>query len=127
MIQNLKEGLGAQGYDVVAFFQERKSKGVEKYKVSYDGATYLFSNNDNKLVFEESPEKFVPQYGGYCSIAMSEGALVNPNPKSFLIQEGKLYLFTRAFFGIIDVKRQWLKDPKGKQILADSEWAKMND
>ena len=32
---------------------------------------------------KKSPEKFAPQYGGYCAIAMSEGAEANPNPKSW--------------------------------------------
>lgn len=54
---------------------------------------------------------------------MSEGDLVNPNPKSFKIQDGKLYLFTRMFWGIIDIQRQWNKAPEEKRKLADTEWS----
>jgi len=53
---------------------------------------------------------------------MSEGNLADPNPKSFKVQDGKLYLFTRMYWGIIDVQRQWNKAPHEKQKLADAEW-----
>lgn len=122
MKQNLKDGIAVQGYDAVAFFDGKATKGTETYRTNYNNATYYFISEVNKIKFIAEPEKYAPQYGGFCSIAMSEGAQVNPNPKSFLIQDGKLYLFTRMLFGIIDAKRQWIKDPMGKQVLADNEW-----
>lgn len=126
MLQNLKNGIAAQSFDTVAFFEGKAIKGKEQYSSSYNNAKYLFSSNENIEKFEKSPEKYSPQYGGFCSIAMSEGAQVNPNPKSFIIQNDKLYLFTMKLFGIIDAKRQWVKDPIGKQSLADAAWIKMN-
>lgn len=126
MLQNLMNGKAVQGFDSVAFFEGKAVKGNEKFKFSYNNAEYLFESESNKSKFESDPEKYVPQYGGYCSIAMSEGALASPNPKSYLIQNDKLYLFTMKLFGIINVKRQWVKNPIKKQELADNEWSKMN-
>lgn len=126
MNQNLKNGLAAQGFDVVSFFNGKPSKGNSIHTAHYNGGQFQFSSESNKTKFEASPEAFSPQYGGFCAIAMSEGAEANPNPKSWEIRDGKLYFFTRMLFGIIDAKRQWVKDPLTKRDLADAAWAKMN-
>jgi YHS domain-containing protein len=125
MIQNLDNGIAAQGYDVIAFFQGKAIKGNPTASVIHQGVTYHFSSTDNKNEFTKIPEKYTPQYGGFCAVAMSEEAQANPNPKSFKIEDGKLYLFTRMLFGIIDAQRQWNKKPELKG-LANTAWSKMN-
>ena len=109
MKQNLKNGIAAQGYDVVSFFEGNPKKGNAAITYNYDGAEFQFSSELNKVKFKSSPEAFIPQYGGYCAYAMSQGKEIIPNPKSWVIKDGKLYFFTRMLFGIIDAKRQWLK------------------
>jgi len=126
MNQNLKNGIAAQGYDVVSFFNSNPKKGSQNFITNHNNGKFLFSPKDNKDKFEGSPEAFAPQYGGFCVIAMSEGAEANPNPKSREVRDGKLYFFTRMLFGIIDAKRQWVKDPITKRDLADAAWTKMN-
>ena len=126
MIQNLKNGVAARGYDVVSFFNGSPRKGKEKFVTEFNGAKYHFSSSENRNKFEIAPENYAPQYGGFCAIAMSEDKKMNPNPKSWEIRDGKLYFFTQMLFGIIDAKRQWVKDPETKRILADSAWKKMN-
>jgi len=126
MLQNLKNGLGAQGYDVVSFFEKNPQKGNVSHSSSFNDAKYLFSSLENKEKFDASPEAFTPQYGGFCAIAMSEGKQVDPNPKSWEVRDGKLYFFTRMLFGIIDAKRQWVKKPEELRALADTAWSKMN-
>jgi YHS domain-containing protein len=127
MKQNLKNGIAAQGYDVVSFFNGKPLKGNESFTSDYNSAKYLFSSFENKEKFETSPEAYTPQYGGYCPVAMSQNKEVRPNPQSWEIRDGKLYFFTRMLFGLIDGKRQWIKDPVTKQNLADSAWNKMNE
>lgn len=126
MKQNLKDGIAAQGYDVVSFFNGSPKKGNKAYSSNYNNAKYLFASLEDKETFEKSPESYAPQYGGFCAIAMSEGAEANPNPKSWEVRDGKLYFFTRMLFGIIDAKRQWIKKPEELRGLADAEWTKMN-
>lgn len=126
MKQNLKNGIAAQEYDVVSFFNGNPKKGSANFSSSYNDAKYYFSSKANQEKFEKTPSNFIPQYGGYCAIAMSEGAAANPNPKSWEVRDSKLYFFTRMLWGIIDAKRQWVKDPLTKRDLADSEWIKMN-
>lgn len=127
MKQNLKNGIAAQGYDVVSFFNGSPKKGSQNFSANYNGGKYLFSSKANQEKFEASPEAFTPQYGGFCAIAMSEDKEVNPNPKSWEVRDGKLYFFTRMLFGIIDAKRQWVKDPITKRDLADKAWIKINN
>ena len=126
MLQNLKNGVAAQGFDVVSFFNGSPKKGNEAYASNYNGAKYLFASIEDKEKFEKSPESYAPEYGGFCAIAMSEGKEVNPNPKSWEVRDGKLYFFTRMLFGIIDAKRQWVKKPEDLRTLADVAWQKMN-
>lgn len=126
MLQNLKNGIAAQGYDVVSFFEGSPTKGKPQFSSRCQEADYYFSSAENQKKFEKNPAAFAPQYGGYCAIAMSEEKQVNPNPKSFVIQDGKLYFFTRLLFGLIDAKKQWVKAPAEKQKLADAAYAKLN-
>lgn len=120
MIQNLKDGVAAQDYDVVSFFDGTPKVGDVKYSIELNGAKFLFSSEQNKDTFNTSPEKYIPQYGGFCAIAMSEGKQLSPNPKSWEVRDGKLFFFTRIFFGLLDAKRQWVKAPEAKKSLADA-------
>ena len=126
MNQNLKNGIAAQGYDVVSYFDGSPKKGNASITFNYDGGQFQFSSELNKEKFKNSPEAFIPQYGGFCAFAMSEGKEVIPNPKSWVVKEGKLYFFTRMLFGVIDAKRQWVKNPTSRQNLADVTWNKLN-
>lgn len=126
MLQNLNNGLAAQAYDVVSFFNGSPKTGHDTYSSNYNDGKYLFATLENKEKFDASPESYTPQYGGFCAIAMSEDKQLDPNPKSWEIRAGKLYFFTRKFWGIIDAKRQWVKKPEELRGLADTAWAKMN-
>ena len=127
MNQNLKNGVAAQGFDVVSFFDGSQNKGNEAYASNYNGAKYLFASLENKEKFEISPEAFIPQYGGFCAYAMSQEKEVIPNPKSWVVKEGKLYFFTRMLLGIIDAKRQWVKDFDNKKKCADTAWKNIDN
>ncbi len=70
----IKDGYAIRGYDAVAYFSENKPvKGSEQFSFSWNGATWLFSNNENKESFKMNPERYAPQYGGYCAYGLSRG------------------------------------------------------
>lgn len=127
MKDNLTNGVAAKGYDVISFFDKTPARGNLAITSTYNEGTYLFTSEANKTKFEQSPKAYIPQYGGYCAIAMSEDVAADPNPKSWEVRDGKLYFFTRKFFGIIDAKRQWVKKPEELRELANTAWAKMNN
>jgi phosphohistidine phosphatase SixA/YHS domain-containing protein len=98
IIENINEkGVAIQGYDVVAYFSEGKAMKGTFYNASiYQGITYYFVSKKNLNQFMISPEKYLPQYGGWCAYQMSvfeSNPKQDIDPSSFKIIDGKLYLF----------------------------------
>ena len=82
-----------RGYDPVAYFTEGAAKrGDKKITYEYLDATWRFSSEEHKKLFIENPEKYIPQYGGYCAKAMSGDSFTKIDPKAWTIIDGKLYL-----------------------------------
>ncbi len=91
---NLKNGIAAEGYDVIAYFNNQALKGDKKYTYKFDSVIYQFSSSKNLEGFKKAPEMYVPQYGGYCAYAVAvKNEKVGVNPKTFQILDNKLYLF----------------------------------
>jgi YHS domain-containing protein len=108
------------GYDPVSYFQGKPVKGSMTFKSEKEGRIFLFSSLSNKKAFEKEPEKYLPEYGGWCAIAMVDGSFVIPDYSLYKIQDDKLLFFTvRAFFNGLT---QWEKDANGNLIKADSNW-----
>ena len=81
------------GYDTVSYFTGGEPvKGKDEFKTKWRGATWKFSSAENLAAFEASPEKYAPQYGGYCAWAIADGNFAEGNPKIWAIENGKLYL-----------------------------------
>jgi len=120
-----KKALAVDGYDVVSYFNnEKPKKGNKNIFYTFQKATYLFDNEENKQLFIEMPEKYLPQYGGWCAYAMGEnGEKVAINPKAYIISNDKLYLFYKT--PLIDTKKKWNKNPNSLQKKADENWEKV--
>lgn len=81
------------GYDTVAYFTDNKAvKGNKKINYEWRGADWHFASTEHRDLFIAEPEKYAPQYGGYCAYAMSDGRLVGIDEDAFTIHEGELYL-----------------------------------
>ena len=106
------------GYDPVGYFTEGKPvKGQDGLTFGYIGAKWKFASKAHLDLFKASPEKYAPQYGGYCAYGVSQDNLVTIEPDKFKIIDGKLYLNYSA-----DVQARWLKDPAGLIKLADAKF-----
>ncbi len=113
-----KGGLAVSGYDTVAYFTEKKPrKGVAAHSLKWHGATWQFKSAENKALFKADPEKYAPQYGGYCAYAMASGDFVSTNPKAWDIYNGKLYLNYSSIIWAI-----WNRDKKGYVSRANKRW-----
>ena len=123
---NLKKGAIANGYDVVAYFNNKAEKGSKKYTTTYEGALFKFSSEKNLETFKKAPQKYIPQYGGYCAYAIGKtGEKVDINPKTFEIRNGKLYLFYNSWG--TNTLTLWLQEnPDELQKQADKNWRKLN-
>ncbi|PKG39159.1 YHS domain-containing (seleno)protein [Psychromonas sp. Urea-02u-13] len=108
------------GYDVIAYFEQAKPvEGSSKYQLEYKGADWYFSSQANLDKFKANPEKFAPQYGGYCAWAMSNDKAAPGNPPFWTIYNDKLYLNYDQ--NVLDT---WRADKDGFIKSADAHWAK---
>lgn len=106
------------GYDTVAYFTVgRPVKGSGKYKTRWKGADWYFSSAQNLAKFKASPEKYAPQYGGYCAYGVSQGYAVKGDPLLWKIVNGKLYLNINR-----QVVKIWSKDIPGYVTKATAKW-----
>ena len=117
-----KAGISLQGYDPVSYFRgDQPKKGDSKIQTKFGDAIYLFASEENKQEFLKSPAKFVPQFGGWCAFAVADSkSKVEVDPKSFLIQDGKLLLFYNGIWG--DTRKKWQKDPPAFLKTAETNW-----
>jgi len=126
-----KTGLALDGYDPVAYFPAfggAATKGSEKFTVKHRGVTYRFATEVNKAAFTKAPDAFEPQYGGWCAWAMADGKgdKVDVDPKSFVVEGGKLYLFYDGLFG--DTRKRWNKGGGASKLaaVADTNWGRIS-
>jgi YHS domain-containing protein len=88
-----KDKIAIKGYDTVAYFTLGKpTKGQAGFEYSWHGARWLFANAEHRDLFSKNPENFAPRFGGFCALAMANGAMVTPDPEAWIIVDGRLYL-----------------------------------
>lgn len=107
-----------RGYDPVAYFTEGKAvKGVKEFSYIYQLTPWYFSSAKNLEAFQKDPEKYAPQYGGYCAFGTAEGHKAPTEPEAWSIVNGKLYLnYNKA------VQKEWKQDMPGYILKADQNW-----
>jgi len=120
--QYLENGKALKGYDPLSVYSGIATMGDENITSSYENAIYQFKSSENKKVFDKTPEKYAPKYGGYCSIAISEGSLVESNPHSSLIQDGDLHVFYKDEEE--DTQDEWNENPIENKKRAEIGWSK---
>jgi YHS domain-containing protein len=70
---NTEDGLAIKGYDAVSYFDVGKPMpGSTQFSTTYKGVVYRFISADHRNRFIAQPEKFLPQYGGYCAFAIAQ-------------------------------------------------------
>ena len=107
-----------KGYDTVAYFtQNQDVEGSDEFSFEYKGANWLFSSKENLELFKADPEKYAPQYGGYCAYAVSQGGTASVQPDLFTIHKGKLYLNYNE-----SINDKWAKDKDAYIEAADKHW-----
>lgn len=109
-----------KGYDAVAYFKEgRALKGSASFNSSWHSMTWQFSSKENRDLFAANPEKYAPQYDGYCAWALTEGRMARTDPEVWKIVDGKLYLNCSQ-----SAYEKWSRDIPGNIKKADENWKK---
>ncbi len=112
-----REYIGIGGFDPVSYFKSDKPvPGSTSISARHDGVEYRFASHDNKNEFMSNPSKYLPQFGGWCSMTLAMGRATTPKYDNFTITAGKLYLFERTLS--VNGRELWLKDTKGNEVVA---------
>jgi YHS domain-containing protein len=107
-----------RGYDPVAYFTEgREVMGKKEIVFDHLGAQWHFASEENLNLFKQDPEKYTPQFGGYCAYGMSRGYKAETQPNAWTIVQGKLYLNYN-----VDVRAKWSQDMANYIQNAEAHW-----
>lgn len=107
------------GYDVVAFFTDAKAvNGSPFITAEHGGATYFFASEEHKALFAAAPEKYVPQYGGFCAFGVGAvNKLLPVDISTWQVRGGKLYLNLNQA-----ILSKFNADFAGLNAKADQNW-----
>ena len=116
-------GLALRGFDAVAYFAvDNAVKGDAKYEYVWNGAKWLFSSEENMKKFQASPESYAPQFGGYCSFAVSEGYTADADPEAWKVVDGKLYVNYNK-----QVKQKWEQNEHERIMKGLENWKELGE
>ena len=120
--KSLLGGTAVKGYDVVAYFEEGAPReGSSDFRHEWMGATWRFESDENRDRFAKDPERYAPQYGGYCAYAVAHGTTADVDPSAWKIVDGKLYLNKSK-----SIQQRWKKDVAGFIQKADANWPEIS-
>lgn len=115
--------LALRGYDPVAYFTEGAARlGTAEHSIVHGGATYRFTSQQHLNSFEKDPDRYLPQYGGFCSYGVSVGAKFDGDPEIFDLVDGKLYLNLNE-----QIAKAWKKDRKTSIAKAERNWQRIRN
>lgn len=112
-----------KGYDPVAYFVKGEAvKGKEAYTFTWKEADWYFNTQENLDAFKANPEKYAPQFGGFCAYGVSKGALYKIDPDAWKIVSGKLYLnYSKG------IQKKWEADESTFIEKAEENWPTVID
>ncbi len=112
------EGKALKGYDTVAYHLERKAlKGTPQHTAEWKGATWWFTSAANRDRFIAEPERWAPQFGGYCAWAIARDRTAPIDPTIFRVFDDKLYLNLN-----MKVHKDWLENRQVMIVNANENW-----
>ena len=119
------ERLMLKGHDVVAYFtQGRHALGQPQIKSVYEGVTFRFASAEHKKLFDQSPQKYLPEYGGFCADGIVYGIPWGGDADTWSMVNGKLYIFggqgSQDAFELNVPRNLALADKYWKEEIADS-------
>lgn len=120
-VVNAKSGVALGGYDVVAYFtMNRAVPGEQAFSHSWNGVAWQFASAAHRDAFAQAPEKFAPQFGGFCAYGVSRGYAVDIDPEAFSVVDGQLYLnYSKR------VQGTWNQDRPGYIEKARRNWPRV--
>ncbi|MBW4709547.1 hypothetical protein KX928_17295 [Roseobacter sp. YSTF-M11] len=110
--------LGMHGVDPISMFDSNApSQGDAVYTSTHDGVDYYFASVEAQQTFEVDPQKYLPQFGGFCAFGVYVGKKLDGDVRYADIVEGKLYLFVNAA-----ILEKYREDPQAVIAGANAKW-----
>ncbi len=117
------ENIAVQGYDVVSYFaKSTPEKGKDMFTAKHNGATYHFAKEIHRDAFVGNPDKYAPQYGGFCAMGAALNKKFDADPTAWKIIDNKLYLNLNA-----DVQSKWTPSAQANIDKANMLWSDIKD
>jgi len=111
------------GYDTVAYFTDGKPmKGKDEFEQIWEDARWQFASATNRDLFKANPERYAPQFGGYCAGGLAVGEYANGDPELFTIVDGKLYFIKNK-----EYQKAWRKAPEAAIGFGEYNWDNYRD
>lgn len=120
-INTNESGVAISGYDPISYFSGEALAGNPEFSATHNGATFRFASEANRDAFVADPDRYTPEYGGFCATAMSEGTVFEVDPTNFKVDGERLFLFYRGEHG--DTLPEWNADQDTRRSDADRHWA----
>jgi enamine deaminase RidA (YjgF/YER057c/UK114 family) len=118
--------LSISGYDPVAYFTEGKPvPGKTDFEYSWHKLRWRFASSAHRDLFRGDPERYAPQYDGYCAMGVAAGEAGHKDtvdPEAWAIVDGKLYLTHMR-----QAMDAWRQKPAEYIKPADENWAAVKD
>ncbi len=118
------DGIAVGGYDLISYRQDDGPiVGDAEFAVVYADSTFLFSSRENSDAFNASPEKYLPEYNGFCAITLALGRVTCPQYDNFKIEDDRLLLFEVT--GFTNGRTLWNSDSSKFRANADTNYGKL--
>lgn len=118
VINTSRGQLALRGYDPVAYSADgRPTMGTASFEYRWRDAVWRFATADHRVRFIEEPERYAPQFGGYCAYAVSRGYTAEGDPNVWRIVEGRLYLNYSTH-----AQKLWDQDVPGNIAKGRQHW-----
>jgi len=88
------ESVALKGRDVVSFFNNDDGpvKGSKDHVVEWDNTKWRFASAENADLFKLDPNKYVPEFGGFCPVALADNKAKIGKSSHYTVIDDKLYL-----------------------------------
>ena len=119
--------IALQGYSPVSYLDLGiAQKGLKEFKSTHNKVVYYFTDAEQKKQFDKAPERYVPQYGGFCAFGIFAGAKFRPDPNKFIVKDGKYYLFLYNLE--LDAQQLWMAENDHKKLVntANTNWGSLS-
>ena len=112
------DNVAIQGYDPVAYFQEGAARqGSANFRYTWNDVAWHFVSQENVERFRSDPERYAPQFGGYCAWAASQGYVAGIDPNAWTVHDGRLYLNFSS-----GVRRRFMRGIEDNIRAAERNW-----